>query len=101
VSSFDSVTLSFGHSTAFARSTWASFGTANLSVSKYCGSGQKRMVVPLFDLGTSPTTSSLDLSLPPEKLRLYSLPPRRTQHSRFRESALTTDTPTPCSPPAC
>src|ERR1700678_3535225 len=72
---------------------------ANLSVSKYCGSGQKRRVVPVFDFGTSPTTSSLDTRRPPAKLTLYSLPPRRTQHSRCLDSALTTETPTPCRPP--
>src|SRR5208282_2571683 len=95
------VTRSFGHRTAFARSTCFRLCIANLSVSKYCGSGQKRIVVPVLDLGTSPTTSSLDVGRPPAKLRLYSLPPRRTQHSRCLESAFTTDTPTPCNPPAC
>ncbi len=30
---------------------------------------------------------------------LYSWPPRRTQTSRCVDSALTTDTPTPCRPP--
>ncbi len=59
------------------------------------------MVVPLFDFGTSPTTSSFEVGLPPAKLKLYSLPPRRTQHSRCLDSALTTETPTPCSPPEC
>ena len=42
---------------------------ANLSVSKYLASGQKRMVVPVFDFGVSPTTRSLVLGAPPVKLR--------------------------------
>ena len=44
---------------------------------------------------------SFEAGRPPWKLRLYSLPPRRTQHSRLRDSALTTETPTPCRPPEC
>ena len=49
VISLFSVTRRFGHSTALARSTCLSFGMANLSVSKYFGSGQNRMVVPVLD----------------------------------------------------
>ena len=40
-----------------------------------------------------------DFGTPPAKDILYSLPSRRTQTSRFSDSALTTDTPTPCRPP--
>src|ERR1700728_1123171 len=96
-----SETLRFGHSTALARNVCFRLATAILSVSKYFASGEKRMVVPVRDFGTSPTTSSFDVGLPLAKLRLYSLPPRRTQHSRCFDSALTTDTPTPCRPPEC
>jgi hypothetical protein len=62
--------------------------------------GQKRTVVPVLFLPTSSTTSSLVRALPSLKLMLYSLPPRFTQHSRFFDSAFTTETPTPCRPPA-
>ena len=68
-------------------------------LSKYAGSGQNRTVVPVFALPTWPTTSSFEVGRPLRKPMLYSLPPRRTQHSRFFDSALTTDTPTPCRPP--
>ena len=48
---------------------------------------------------TLPTTSSLLRRSPSAKLMLYSLPSRRIQTSRFFDSALTTETPTPCKPP--
>src|SRR5690606_20389755 len=96
-------TLSFtarpGHRTAFARSTCLRRETEIFGESKYCGSGQKRMVVPVLFLPTVPTTSSLPRFLPFTKLRLCSLPSRRIHTSRFFDSAFTTDTPTPCRPP--
>src|SRR5690606_6999024 len=99
VCSIVSVTRKPGHSTAFARSTCLSFGIEKLTDSKNCGSGQKRTVVPVLFLPTSPTTCSFEEAFPFLKRMLYSLPPRLTQHSRFFYSALTTDTPTPCKPP--
>ena len=48
---------------------------------------------------TVPTVFSFESTLPSLKLMLYSLPPRLIQHSRCLESALTTETPTPCRPP--
>ena len=88
-----------GQSTALALSTCLSFGSEISGLSKYAGSGQKRTVVPVLFLPTSPTTSSFEWTFPLRKEMLYSLPPRRTQHSRCLESAFTTDTPTPCNPP--
>jgi hypothetical protein len=82
-----------------AFNTCFSFGSEISAVSKYDGSGQNRTVVPVLALPTSPTISSFEWTLPPLNEMLYSLPPRRTQHSRCFESALTTDTPTPCRPP--
>jgi hypothetical protein len=76
-----------------------SSGTEKRSESKNFGSGQKRTVVPVLRAPTLPTTSSFECMRPSRKLMLYSLPPRRTQHSRCFDSALTTDTPTPCRPP--
>src|SRR5690606_20184591 len=97
--STSSVTSSPGHSTAFARRRCFKRDSENVGESKYFGSGQKRTVVPVLFFGTLPTTSSLPLRSPPTKLMLYSLPSRRIQTSRFFDSALTTDTPTPCRPP--
>ena len=88
-----------GHSTALALSTCRSFGTDTSALSKYESSGQKRTVVPVLALPTSPTTSSFECTFPFLKAMLYSLPPRRTQVSRCFDSAFTTDTPTPCRPP--
>ena len=93
------VTRNPGHSTAFAFSVCFSCGTENLSESKNFGSGQKRIVVPVLRWPTVPISSSFEAILPSLKLMLYSLPPRLIQHSRCFESAFTTDTPTPCSPP--
>src|SRR5579863_7318416 len=93
------VTRSPGQSTALALSTRLRSGTENRSESKNLGSGQKRTVVPVLRAPTVPTTSSLEWTLPSLKLMLYSLPPRLIQHSRCPESALTTETPTPCRPP--
>ena len=87
------------HSTAFAFSACRSCGTEKRSESKNFGSGQNRTVVPVVRTGTVPTTSSFEAIRPSRKPMLYSLPPRRTQHSSCRDSALTTETPTPWSPP--
>src|SRR5690606_9146150 len=94
-----STTSSPGHSTAFARSTCFRRVIENVGLSKYEGSGQKRIVVPVLLLPTFPTTSSLPRRLPFAKLMLYSWPSRRIHTSRCFDSALTTDTPTPCRPP--
>src|SRR6187399_2482706 len=99
VASFSNVILRPGHNTALALSTWRNCGTENLSLSKNFGSGQKRTVVPVLRWPTVPTTSSFEETLPSLKLMLYSLPLRLIQHSSCFDSALTTDTPTPCRPP--
>ena len=88
-----------GQSTALARSMCLRRGSENATESKNFGSGQKRTVVPLTPRLALPTTSSLETVRPSLKEMLYSLPSRRTQQSRFFDSALTTDTPTPCRPP--
>ena len=67
--------------------------------SKYRGSGQKRIVVPVFRRPDGPITASSSTFSPPSKAIAYSLPPRLTRTSRRLDSALTTETPTPCSPP--
>src|ERR1041385_796097 len=55
-----------GESTAFARMTCFSRGTANLVVSKNCSSGQKRTVEPVLRFPTCPTTFSSDFFFPSE-----------------------------------
>ena len=92
--------MSPGQSTALAFSTCFSFGSETSALSKKDGSGQKRMRVPVLLRPTSPTTSSFEWTFPFLNAMLYSLPPRLTQHSRCFDSALTTETPTPCRPPA-
>src|SRR3984893_18179503 len=99
VASFVNVMRRPGHNTAFAFRVCLSGGTENLSESKNFGSGQKRTVVPVLRAPTVPTMDSFESILPSLKLMLYSLPPRLILQSRCLESALTTETPTPCRPP--
>src|ERR1051326_4627248 len=87
-----------GESTAFARMTCLSRGTLNFDESKNFSSAQKRTVVPVFRLPTCPTTFSSDFFLPSANVIEYSLPSRRTHTCNLFESALTTETPTPCRP---
>ena len=67
----------------------------NFGESKYRGSGQKRIVVPVFRRPTGPATARSATFSPPSNAIAYSLPSRFTRTSRRRESALTTETPTP------
>src|SRR5690606_11747282 len=99
VCSIVSVTRKPGHRTAFARSVCLSRGTEKFTDSKNCGSGQKRTVVPVLLLPTSPTTRSFEATFPFLKPMWYCLPPRLIQHSSLFDRAFTTDTPTPCKPP--
>ncbi len=100
VASTASETRRPGHSTAFAFSTCLRRGTEMFGESKKPGSGQKRTVVPVWPRLAVPTASSFENTLPFLKPMFHSLPSRRTLHSRCFESALTTETPTPCRPPA-
>ena len=63
-------------------------------------SGQKATVVPVRPLGAGPVTSSLVLAFPPSWNSIrWCLPSRSTSTTNRFDRALTTDTPTPCSPP--
>ena len=66
--------------------------------SKIVASGQNVIVVPRFF--DAPTLVSLSCGLPPLAKCCSHLPPSRwiSRSSRL-DSALTTDTPTPCRPP--
>jgi hypothetical protein len=70
-----------------------------LGESKYFGSGQKCTSVPVLRLPTEPTTLSASAVSPFSKAMTCSWPLRRIRHSSRFDSALTTDTPTPWSPP--
>src|SRR5258708_4884926 len=50
--------------------------------------------------GASPTSASGDSGSPSRKRMKCSLPPRQTRKSSREDSAFTTETPTPCKPPA-
>ena len=65
--------------------------------SKISGSGQNRMVVPVRRLGLP--LRSFEVDLPRANSCSQWDPSRSTSTSSFEESAFTTDTPTPCSPP--
>ena len=75
-------------------SVWA----RNSVSSKMVSSGQNVIVVPCFFDG--PILVSLSWGFPPLAKCWTHLPPSRwISTSRRLDSALTTDTPTPCSPP--
>src|SRR6185503_20105381 len=99
VASSSSVTLRPGHSTALARRTCFKCDSRNLGESKYLVSGQKRTTVPVRDLGAAPTFFSGPVRSPCLKVIAYSVASRYTVTSSLLDSALTTDTPTPCRPP--
>ena len=61
------------------------------------GSGQKVVLVPVPF--AEPTFASFSDVLPWSKAILYSPPSRFTNTSTREDSALTTETPTPCKPP--
>ena len=61
------------------------------------GSGQKRIKVPVFELPLP--LVSFFVTLPRLKAIVYVEPSRWTCASSFWESAFTTETPTPWSPP--
>ena len=67
----------------------------NFGESKYRESGQKRIAVPVLRRPTGPITASSTTFSPPSNAIAYSLPSRFTRTSSRRDSALTTDTPTP------
>ena len=68
--------------------------------SKTPGSGQKVTIVPRRPRGEGPAVSSFPLGFPPlaNSIR-WRVPSRSISSTSRRDSAFTTDTPTPCSPP--
>jgi hypothetical protein len=100
VFSFTSVTLTPGISTALLRSRWVSSPMGSAAVSKYLASGQARTVVPcLRSPASSLRISSASITSPPLKASLAIEPSRWVVTSSRLDSALVTDTPTPCRPP--
>jgi hypothetical protein len=77
-------------------SVWA----RNVVSSKMVGSGQKRTVVPLWPAGRLADGCSASLRSPPSmKSIAWRVPSRSISTSSLVDSAFTTDTPTPWSPP--
>jgi len=73
--------------------------TALKEIGKRRNSGTTVTFRPDPEIFTEGIEFSFEASWPLLKPMVYSLPPRRTVHSRSLDSALTTDTPTPCRPP--
>jgi hypothetical protein len=66
---------------------------------KVSSDGVKVTSVPVLFLSHVPTAFSGASGTPCLKRMNHSCPLRQTRRSRIFESALTTETPTPCSPP--
>src|SRR5262245_18000719 len=82
---------------ASSRRRCASVSKLNSVVLKTSGSGVKRTDVPRRSV-PSPTASGFTTSPRTNPIR-WTCPSRQTSTSRCDDSALTTDTPTPCRPP--
>ena len=96
-----SVNFTPGSSIAFARISAAMSAATICGESKYFASGQKRTRVPLSRGPTVPIFLSGSLTLPlSANTRRWRAPSRVTSTSRRRASALVTQMPTPCNPPA-
>ena len=65
---------------------------------KVAGDGRKVISVPVRS-AASPTVASGPVASPSSKRIACSLPDRQMRSSSHSDSALTTETPTPCSPP--
>ena len=90
-----------GSSIAFARSRAAMSAVTILGVSKYLGSGQKRMRVPDSRGAAGPIFFSGSFTLPlSANTSRWRAPSRLTSTSSRVASALVTQMPTPCRPPA-
>ena len=67
------------------------------------GDGRNEIDVPVFALpsstGASPVTASLSSASPSTKRMAQVLPSRQIVRDSHCDSALTTETPTPCKPP--
>jgi hypothetical protein len=100
VFSTTSVTVTPGISTALLRSRWVSSLMGSWGDSKYLASGHARTVVPCLrsPLSIGRTTSG-SITSPPENASCAALPSRKDWTSSRFDSALVTETPTPCRPP--
>ena len=71
-----------------------------VELSKYFPSGQTRTRVPwdlsCLDVGF---VLSFSMTLPSAKVKVETCPSRQTVTSNLLDSALVTETPTPCKPP--
>ncbi|MCY1546387.1 hypothetical protein D9M68_823820 [compost metagenome] len=94
------MTLTPGSSTALLRSSRCSSACGIAAESKYLASGHTCTRVPFF---FSPRSNLREASgtvtSPPENVSVEHMPSRQTVTSSCVDSALVTDTPTPCRPP--
>ncbi len=86
-------------STAFERSRRSSSFIGTRGDSKYFPSGHTRTRVPVWRPQSPSTRTGLIVSPPSAKSMRWILPSRLTSTSMRVDSALVTDTPTPCRPP--
>ena len=94
-----SVTCTPGSSTAFERTMRSRSGSDTFGLSKYFLLGQMRSDVPVSRGAQLRIFLSFSLTAPSSKTMRCTPPSRFTSTSSRSESALVTDTPTPCRPP--
>ena len=82
---------------ASSRSRPSRISNLNVGSSKISRSGLNVIVVPVF--AAFPTFFSVSAVFPRAKAIRHACPSRRTSARSHSDSAFTTDTPTPCSPP--
>ena len=83
---------------ASSRSRCSSVAKSNSVMVKVCGEGRKVTSVPRLP-PASPTTASGATASPSRNSMKCSLPSRQIVSLSQVDSALTTETPTPCRPP--
>ena len=91
--------MTFGISTAFRAQQMLELARLIFGESKYFGSGWMRTVVPVLRWPQSPIRLSGSVTKPAPKAMWWMPPPRLISTSRRIDSALVTETPTPCRPP--
>ena len=95
-----SVTFTPGNKTALERKRRIRSAIGIVELSKYLPSGHARTLVPCalssLDEGL---VFSFSITLPSAKVKVETCPSRQTVTSNLLDSALVTETPTPCKPP--
>ena len=94
-----SVTFTPGINIALERSKCSNSAREIVGESKYFGSGHIRIVEPVSLTAHLPVTANGSTTSPSANTIRWFLPSRLTSTSSREDSALVTETPTPCSPP--